>query len=365
MAKISVIMPVYNGEKYVRQSINSLLAQTCADWELIVVNDGSRDRTPEILSAYTDARIQVYHQANAGEAAARNKGLDLARGEYISFLDADDLYLPNALQDLADYMDTHPEFGVVFSDGTIIDENDNPHGTLTGIRPGIYTGDILAQLVLDSSVLTVPVCTISRSLAVRQAGARFDPRLVIGPDWDFWIQMARKVPFGYLDRLTCGYRVHSGNISQTAGWRKRKQDLATGRFKVLDADWFGSLEVDTRRRFFYHLLVDLLEGQSESQLRALRHPQFGALPAALQAQLWRQAGITLLAGDPSQAQVFFRKSLEIQPGDRKTAVLLILARQNPAVIPLLLRFWEKLRGLRGARKPSNTTILQKLLPTKE
>lgn len=358
-------MPVYNGEKYVRQSIDSLLAQTCPDWELIVVNDGSQDRTPDILSTYTDARIQVHHQSNAGEATARNKGLDLAQGEYISFLDADDLYLPNAIQDLAGFLDTHPGFDVVFSDGTIIDENDQPHGTLTEIRPAIYTGDILAQLVLDSSVLTVPVCTMSRSLAVRQAGARFDPRLVIGPDWDFWIQLAHKVPFGYLDRLTCCYRVHSANISQTAGWKKRKQDLATGRFKVLEAGWFDSLDADTRRRFFYHLLVDLLEGQSDRQLQALNHARFRALPAVLQAQLWRQAGITLLAGDPAQAQVFFRKSQEIQPGDRKTAVLLMLARQNRAVIPILLRLWEKLRSRRGAGRSKNNFILQKLLPTKE
>lgn len=358
-------MPVYNGEKYVRQSIDSLLAQTWADWELIVVNDGSRDRTADILSTYSDARVQVHHQANGGEAVARNKGLDLAQGEYISFLDADDLYMPNALKDMAGYMDVHPEYGVIFADGTIIDENDSPHGTLTAIRPGIFTGNILEQLVLDSSVLTVPVCTMMRSRAVRQAGARFDPRLVIGPDWDFWIQMAHKVPFGYLDRLTCCYRVHTGNISQTAGWKKRKQDLATGRFKILDSDWFGNLTVDTRRKFFYHLLVDLLEGQTERQLQALEHPHFRALPAVTQAQLWRQAGITLLANAPAQAQAFFQKSLQIQPSSRKTASLLFLARQNPAVIPVLLRLWEKLRSFRGSRKPTSATILQKLLPTKD
>ena len=93
-------MPVYNGELFIEQALDSLLAQSFQDWELIIVDDGSTDSTPFILNRYAvDPRIRVIRQNNAGEAGARNTGLDNMKGEYMAFLDADDIYLPSALSD--------------------------------------------------------------------------------------------------------------------------------------------------------------------------------------------------------------------------------------------------------------------------
>ena len=97
---VSVIMPAYNSETYIRESIDSVLAQSFTDFELIVVDDGSTDTTAEIVESYTDPRIRLIRQANQGVSVARNRGLEAANGQYITFLDSDDLYYPDCLKTL-------------------------------------------------------------------------------------------------------------------------------------------------------------------------------------------------------------------------------------------------------------------------
>ncbi|SEI84028.1 Glycosyl transferase family 2 [Propionispira arboris] len=101
MALVSIVMPIYNAEKYVSQAIDSVLNQTMTDFELILINDGSTDKSAEICASYArnDQRITLIHQKNGGICSARNKGLTLARGEYIAFIDNDDVYLPDLLEE--------------------------------------------------------------------------------------------------------------------------------------------------------------------------------------------------------------------------------------------------------------------------
>ncbi len=94
---VSVMMPAYNAERYIRPAMESLLAQTYSRWELIVVNDGSKDATAAIARSFDDPRIRVIDQPNGGEASARNTALRTMRGEFVAFLDADDAYLPEHL----------------------------------------------------------------------------------------------------------------------------------------------------------------------------------------------------------------------------------------------------------------------------
>lgn len=111
--KISIITPVYNGELVIASAVRSVLGQSFSDWEWIIVNDGSHDGTGEILNSLDDSRIKVIHQDNRGVSSARNSGLDVAQGEYITFLDADDYLPPDALRARSDYLDSHPEIDVV------------------------------------------------------------------------------------------------------------------------------------------------------------------------------------------------------------------------------------------------------------
>ncbi len=114
---VSVIIPVYNGEKFIQDAIESVLAQTYKDYEIIVVNDGSTDNTEEVLKPYIDKRlIRYFYQENKGVSAARNKGIREARGEYIAFLDADDVWVDVHLQNSVDALFSHPEAGLSFSD---------------------------------------------------------------------------------------------------------------------------------------------------------------------------------------------------------------------------------------------------------
>lgn len=346
MTTVSVLTPAYNAARYIAQTLDSLLAQTFADWELVVVDDGSTDATPGLLAGYVDPRIRVIRQANGGEARARNTALDHAAGEFIAFLDSDDLYTPNALSDMVGFMRAHPECDAAFADGYFCDEHNTPLMRLSEHRPGIYTGRILEQVVLSGSVITVPVCTIVRRAIIEQHHLRFDPQFVIGPDWDFWIHVARVANFGYIDAVTCLYRVHQTNITRTSGRQRRVDDLVRGRLKVMNSDWFVELSAGTRRQFFFDLLLGLLKDAPDQQAHILDSAPFQTLPAADQAALWRQVGVDHL---PQAAAYDFAvrclaRAQQLDPADRKGRLVMTAARLGgrPAAMTLI-RSWQAAR----------------------
>ena len=112
---ISVIIPIYNGGRFVESAVKSVLAQTVSDWELVIVNDGSTDGTRAILERLCaqDARIHVHHQPNGGVSAARNAGIALAKGEYLAFLDADDEWYPDCLETYERVLAAYPQAAMV------------------------------------------------------------------------------------------------------------------------------------------------------------------------------------------------------------------------------------------------------------
>lgn len=315
---------------------------------MIIVDDGSTDATPQILAGYSDPRIRMIRQPNAGEAAARNTGLNQASGEYVAFLDADDLYQPNGLADLASYLDGHPEFGVVFSDGYVCDEQGRTLMRLSDHRPAIYTGNILEPLVLDAGILTVPVCTMTRRQVIEAHQIRFDPSLKYGADWDFWIQVALHTGFGYLPSLTCSYRIHSHNITTSFGREKRRQGLLRGRLKVLQANWFGQLSTQARYHFLYQVIIKYLKDDPDQRLDLLNRPQVHDLPGQLQAALWRQSGGMLLKNkrDTELARLFFEEALRRFPADRKSRILLALSRYSHGLAWTVWNGWQKINAAR-------------------
>ena len=124
MPKVSVIICVYN-QPLVKEAIESVLAQSYPDYELIIIDDGSEDETQEVLSSY-QAYARIFHQPNQGIAQARNQGLVLAQGEYIAFLDADDLWLPDYLKEMVGFLEAHPDSLLAFSDGWMLNRRDIP-----------------------------------------------------------------------------------------------------------------------------------------------------------------------------------------------------------------------------------------------
>lgn len=352
-------MPVYNGERFIVDAIDSLLSQTQQDWELIVVDDGSSDNTPSLLQRYTEPRISVVRQQNQGEAEARNAGLARATGEYVAFLDADDLYLLNALNDLGQYLDEYPDVDSVYSDGYFCDEQGQVLMRLSEHRIGFYTGMILDQIVMSASIITFPVCTMTRRATIEQFGIRFDPTLIIGTDWDFWIHLARYARFGYLDRITCKYRVHETNITRTTVLDRRRHDLVRGRLKVLNSDWFQQLSLLTRQDFFYNLLAGLLADDTAQQMEIFQSIAFRTLPNQNQSRLLRLTATNYLLrnSEPAFAQTCLRQALAACPDDKKSRFLLAISSKNTRLGTRFVRAWNSaqrtlltLRSI-GRRKP--------------
>ena len=347
MIRVSVIMPVYNGARFIEKAVYSVLAQMFQDWELIIIDDGSTDETPDLLRRFQDPRIITIRQENQGEASARNTGLERAAGEYIGFLDADDLYLPNALANLAGFLDAHPEWDAVFSDGYFCDAQGKKLLKLSDHRPGIFTGNILEPLVLSPSVISGVISTLTRRSKIESIGLRFDPSFVIGPDYDFWIHLSRVAQFGYLDQLTCMYRIHDTNITRTSGIKKRKDNLLRGRLKILNSDWFQQLSLSTRYSFFYDLLVNLLTKDPTNQSAIIHTPPFLDLPGSLRADLFRQIATDhlLKKGDSSFARECLEKARAAWPADRKSLLILKLLRISNPLGVAVLSTWQMLHHL--------------------
>jgi glycosyltransferase involved in cell wall biosynthesis len=358
--KVSVIMPVYNGAKYVGMAIESLLNQTLSDWELRVVDDGSADSTPDILATYNDPRIFCVRQRNGGEASARNRGLQDARGQYCAFLDADDLFLPDALKFRAAFLDTHSHYGVVVSEGFFCNEANQKLGRISDIRAREYEGDILEPLLLDPSVVSVPVGVTARRELLVQHGMWFDTSIGYGTDWDLWIRLARYTHFGYLREPTFLYRVHFENMTREIGKQKFKQDWVKGRRKILESGWFPELSEPTRVSFLYTLVCDMLAGQLAQQEKVFEHEQFQLLSNRAKAQLWRLVGADYLLNHSNRefAIKCLQHSVSLFPSDQKTRYLLVALQLGYPIAINSLRVWRnlvaisrRLQGI-GHRRPA-------------
>ena len=130
---ISVIIPAYNHAKYLSEAIQSVLNQTYQNFEILIVDDGSTDNTRQVVQNYTDQRIKYIYQENRGLAASRNAGLRVTQGEYVAFLDADDIFLPHKLEVQLDWFEAHPSCGMVFSGFYFMNDRGEP---IKPFRPG-------------------------------------------------------------------------------------------------------------------------------------------------------------------------------------------------------------------------------------
>ena len=207
MKTVSVVIPAYNHARYLPAAIDSALAQTYAPVEVIVVDDGSTDDTPRVLAAYGD-RIRVIRQANQGAGAARNAGLAASRGEYVAFLDSDDIWLPRKLELQMGRFDADPALGLVHCGAETIDEHGRTTGYLLDGLEGWVASDLLRldrEVMGPGSDIVVP-----RRVADEVGG--FDVRLPPSEDWDFSYRIAAKYRVGYVAEPLIRYRQHGGGI---------------------------------------------------------------------------------------------------------------------------------------------------------
>jgi len=219
---VSIIVPAYNQSQYLGGAVRSALAQTWTDLEVIVVDDGSTDETPAVCREFTDPRVRYFRQANQGLSAARNTGIREARGEFLSFLDSDDQFLPAKLELLLAAFDRDPGLGLVAGQAVLIDQD------------GKRIGEVFDRPLPDepTDLLLGNPLHVGSVLLRREWQARvgpFDESLRSYEDWDMWLRLARAgCRMGWVASPVSLYRFHQEQMTRIG------QQMTTATFAVLD-----------------------------------------------------------------------------------------------------------------------------------
>lgn len=244
---VSVVTASYNMGKYVGLAVESVLAQNYPAIEVIVIDDGSTDDTPEVLSKYReDSRVKLIRQENAGQTVAKNRGVQVAQGEYIAFCDADNLWLPNKLSRQIKFFNDQNDIAVVYGDISLIDADGNPLPTTQAKR---YSGKITGRLLVDNFV-TFNTALVSRRVLEDVGG--FDESLRMGIDYDLWLRISVNHRFHYLAEPLVLYRIWGGQMSN------KQEERFINCFKLLDnflKKYPESVTPDEVRRGWAHTYV--------------------------------------------------------------------------------------------------------------
>lgn len=204
---VSVIIPVYNGADFVAEAVESVLAQTVPPLEVIVVNDGSTDRTADVLAGFGD-RITVIHQSNKGLPATRNVGAAASRGDWLAFLDADDTWLPTKLERQLDRAE-RTGAALIYTDRF----NVGTRGDLPEVQSEIqrmYEGDVFEDVLLGNHI-TVSSVIIRRDVFADARG--FNEQLRAAEDWDLWVRVTARHRVAVCHEPLVRYRFHGGMMS--------------------------------------------------------------------------------------------------------------------------------------------------------
>ena len=214
--KITVVMPVYNSEKYLDTAIKSILNQTFTNFEFIIVDDASTDSSVEIINSYQDQRIKlIQNNVNQGIPISRNKSLAASSGEYIAILDSDDYAYPSRLAEQLEFMENNPDFGMVGSWVELMDEN----GDLTGEVWNEEEPDqkIPCRLLFHNYFAHSAVFLRRSALnAVEINGEFYRKDYPNAQDYDLWVRISKKFKVWNLPKVLIKYRVHSNCISLKA-----------------------------------------------------------------------------------------------------------------------------------------------------
>ncbi len=238
--RVTVVIAAYNAGAFLKETLQSVFVQSLENFELIVVDDGSIDRTPEILDSCSDPRLIVRRQANSGVSAARNAGLALARAPCIFFLDADDILEPTALAKMVDVLESRPDRVACFGHHTKIAEDGSELSNRGDLRWKAFpASDTLRHLIAKNFIVCGAICI--RTEAALAVGG-FNASLKLGEDWEFWCRLATLGDFAPLPNdVVLFYRQRFGS----ANYKLRSSPLRPN-FCAIDAIYSDPM---IRRRF--------------------------------------------------------------------------------------------------------------------
>ena len=208
--QVSIVIPTHNSSRYLVKALDSVLAQTVSDFEVLVVDDGSTDDTECVMRHY-GAPVRYIRQQNAGVAVARNNGISESRGRYVAFLDADDVWLPFKLERQLETINLSSANGVCYSAFSIVSSELEPMEVSQSQR----SGSLLESLLTRGNIVGTPSTVICERELLSEVGG-FDAALSYGADWDLWLRLSVLTGFCYVDEPLVMYRQHDGNMSRSA-----------------------------------------------------------------------------------------------------------------------------------------------------
>ncbi len=261
---ISVVMPVFNGEKFLKIAIESILNQTYIDFELVIINDGSKDKSAEIIKSYQDKRILfLENEGNKGIFYTRNRLFEEAKGDYIAILDCDDYAEPTRLEKQVNFLDKNEEFGLVGSWITLIDDENNEKGTwnLEHCPERIPAKLLFLNQFAQSSVM------IRKQFADLKYREEYPP----AEDYDLWTRIAHKTRVTNLAESLVKYRIHDQNISQTQSEKANRNILKIYKNQLEELGIYpdqedlhihkkvGNMDFDKNNKLFFEKAKNWLE----------------------------------------------------------------------------------------------------------
>jgi len=231
MATVSVVMPTFNRARFIPSAVASALAQTYADLELIIVDDGSTDDTARVLEPFfEDGRVRYFYQSNQGQSVARNYALAQSSGEFIAFLDSDDLWCPDKLEKQLRAFDANPGVDIVHGDEVLINEQGEVISRKNMRR---YSGRITRQLLADNSV-SITTALVKRRCFEEMGG--FDTLVGVADDYDLWLRFSARYRFHYEPGIVASYRVMEAQISSDKRRRLAANEMIIRNFLKQYAD---------------------------------------------------------------------------------------------------------------------------------
>jgi glycosyltransferase involved in cell wall biosynthesis len=251
---VSVVIPAYNAEAFLGETLDSVLAQTYPNLEVIVVDDGSTDATPQLLEKYSD-RIRVLRQANAGQAAARNYGAREAHGELLAFLDSDDLWDPDKIARQVALLARFPTALAVYCDHRTIDARGQPIASNAAQGYPRPSGDILRALLLGPCIITPGLVLLRRHAFDMTSGFDETPLMRGHEDYALWLRLATQGSFVYSPDTLVSYRRHKQQAT-----RQKHYEMHMARAKLHSVmairDVMQASQDDGLKRLFFWVLEE-------------------------------------------------------------------------------------------------------------
>lgn len=273
MPKVSVIIPAYNKAELTCRTINSVLSQTYQDLEVIVVDDGSKDSTRQVLSVFGN-KIRYVYKDNGGACSARNEGIRQSKGQYLAFIDCDDLYQQQKIDTCVNYLEKHPHFGLVHTAAYFIDNEDRIVGLYNHPRSQ-KQGWVSQRLILGNYICN-STAFIRRNI-LDEAGV-FDESIFPPADWDMWLRLADVTQVGYIPEPLTKYRVTDNFIFNRLEQALTEELYVVNKTFVRNKFWpkglYNKALSNTHLRFFqsFWLKNELSRSQEEMKLALKINP---------------------------------------------------------------------------------------------